>query len=195
MFLLEYKFEIINYCIKDLNKGYYATKIAKELSLNQKSVSNYLNELEKEGLLLSIFEGRNKIFYFNFQNRSLLIDFLCAFSNIKKIKLLKDNFKIKEILDNLDLDFILIFGSYAKRQETKRSDLDILILGDYDKKQIKKLSILYDIEINVKSFSNINFIKSLNNKDILISEIVKDSILISGYEYFVKNIVKNYYGK
>lgn len=195
MFLLDFKIDIINYCIRDLNNGYYASKIAKDLNLNQKSVSNYLNELEKENIFYSISEGRNKIFYFNFKNKSILFEFLLSFFSIKKINFLKKHFKIKEILEKLNLENSLIFGSFAKSLEKENSDLDILVIGNYDSVLIKKISDLYEIEINVKSFSKSNFIKLLKQKDIFIKEIVKDNVIISGYEFFLKNFIEYYYEK
>lgn len=195
MFLLDYKFQIMNYCIRDLNKGYYASKIAKELKLNQKSVSNYLNELETTKILISILEGRNKVFYFNFKEKIFLSDFLTIINIIKKINFLKRNRKIYEIVEKLNIENYLIFGSYAKGLEKPKSDLDILIIGNYDKNKIRELSLIYDIEINVKSLSEISFIKSLEKKEILIEEIVKDNIIIHNSEYFIKKFIKFYYKK
>ncbi len=82
----------------------------------------------------------------------------------------------------------LIFGSYAKGLEKKDSDLDIFITGNYDKNEIRKISELYGIEINIKAYPRQIFEKEIK-KDMLIKEIVKDHIIFQDAEGFINAVM------
>ena len=103
----------------------------------------------------------------------------------KSSEFLNKNFKIKEIINKLNITHpTLIFGSYAKETQKKDSDLDMLIVGEYNKNIVKKTSKFFDLEINVKSITSEDLIKAIKNKEILINEIIKDHIIINGFEFF-----------
>jgi len=55
--------------LKEFSSGYhkriYGRDIAKKLKMNQKTVSNVLNRLEKEHILEYKKEGKNKYYYLN----------------------------------------------------------------------------------------------------------------------------------
>ena len=187
--------KILTYCARDITKGYYASDIAKQLKLNQKTVSNHLNRLEKKQLLKSRTEGRNKLFSFNTKDTAFPL-FLISIETNKTLDFLKDHFKIKETIkkiDNMIQGNYLIFGSYAKGLEKKQSDLDLFIVGDYDDKKIRELSKLYGIEIQAQSIPKEEFIKAVQEHHIMINEIVKDHIIIRGIDFFTDMIIKDYH--
>ena len=174
--------KILALMLQDINTGFHASQIAKSLKFNQKTVSNKLNNLKKEGLLTSQLIGKNKTFKIIKST-----PFLLNIESEKTILFLRDNFKISQILEKLNLkDPHLIFGSYAKGLQKNTSDLDILIIGNYDNKRIEEVSKIFDIIINIKSVEKESFIKSIKNKDYLTNEIIKDHIIISGFEFFIE---------
>ncbi len=76
---------ILESFLEDYNKKIYGRDISKKMRMNQKTVSNILNKLEKEHILKFSVEGKNKYYYLNNLN-----------SNIKEIiKLIEINRKIK----------------------------------------------------------------------------------------------------
>jgi predicted nucleotidyltransferase len=84
---------------------------------------------------------------------------------------------------------VIIFGSYAKGIQKEDSDLDLFIVGAYDKKKIKNTGKKYGIDINIKSYPLQLFEKEIHN-DILLKEIKKDHILIKDAEGFVRKVIK-----
>jgi len=187
------EFLILKYCFNNIDRDFFASKIAKEMGLNQKTVSNYLNLYLKNGILNYKFEGRNKIFFFNLNNLDLIYNLNLQVEIEKTNLFLKENYKIKELLGKLNLKNYLIFGSYTNKTNTKDSDLDIFLIGNYDEKKVKKLSLFYNIDINIKSILKKDFKKLLKSKQILLNEIVLNHIIVDGYELFLKNIFFNYY--
>lgn len=178
---------ILSYCLRNPEKGCYASDIAKNLKLNQKTVSNYLNKLEKENLVKSKLEGRNKIFYLKLDDNHKSKAFIHEIEAKKTLQFLSKHFKIKELLAELDIKApFLIFGSYAKGLETKESDIDIFIAGDYNEKEVRKLSDLYSIEIQVHVMTKKNFKEAARSDNITFKEIIKDHIIIQDYDFFIK---------
>lgn len=127
--------------------GSTASGIARVHNLNQKSVSNLLNRLEREGVLTSRREGRNKLFSIRRTERarSLLImleherraRFFAAYPLIEALA--------EELTKHLT-DLSLIFGSYAKGTRTERSDIDLFVLGT-PSPQLTRIAHRYNVSI------------------------------------------------
>ena len=54
----------------DYNKKIYGREIARKLKMNQKTVSNLLNKLEKDNILKFSQEGKNKYYFLNKLNQT-----------------------------------------------------------------------------------------------------------------------------
>ena len=65
MILNKNKVSVLEEFSKDYTMMAYGRGIAKKLKMNQKTIANTLNELEKEHILKFTQEGRNKYYYLN----------------------------------------------------------------------------------------------------------------------------------
>ena len=151
--------------------------IAKKLDESHSTILRKLNNLQKENVIDSRKEGKNKIFYLkkNLISRSYILT-----TELHKLaKLLRKHPELsvifEEILQKSDEKLIILFGSYAKGLEKKDSDIDIYI--ETKSRNVKK--VIEDIysKINVK-------IGTFDTKSPLIKEIIKDHIIIRGIEIF-----------
>ena len=167
----------------------YKTKLTQsELSritkIPQQSLSRYLNSYVREGIIDYKIEGRNKLYYFNFDNILLVKEFILSLEHLKNIKFYKKHLLIKEVSEKI-LPLIegcaIIFGSYAKNLQKKDSDLDIMIIGKCNEKEIAKFSEIYGIDINLKIYSTYQ-------RDILMTEVIKNHIVIKNIELFIEMI-------
>ncbi len=191
------KNKIIGEILRDLSKKYYASELAKKLNLDQKTTANILYKLEKEKYLKSLIQGRNRLFYLNFNELTKLKLFLYLEEIKKKEFFIEKNLILKELvlsLDNVFKDY-LIFGSYAKNLEKPNSDLDIFTIKKYKQNDLNKISKTFNIKIQVFYINKREFKKQLKNHNIFIKEIIKDHIIMEGYEYFINNFIKLYYRK
>ena len=188
MLLNELRLRIIEEFIIDYKIQLTGSYIAEKKGFNQKSVSNALLELEKEGFLKSKSSGKNKLFSMNLDNKENIINFISAVEHLRIIMFYNKNTLIKEIAGKIKEScsgIILIFGSYAKNKQKKDSDLDVFVAGKVNSKKIDQLSEIYRISINVKNYPISIFEKNLRANDILLNEIKKDHVIISGAEKFV----------
>ncbi len=155
-----------------------ASELSKKSEVSQQTASRYLNKLAKYGLIDYIKEGRNKLFYFDLGKHTTKI----MLNLIENEKSLLFQLKVKEMAVTINqmLNFcesIITFGSYASGTFNKNSDLDLVILGQYNKNRIKKLKRMQIIGINEHYISYSELFKVLDSKNPLSLEIMKNHIL------------------
>ena len=170
---------------------FYLRQISNLAKLPLKTCQNVLARLEKERILKSKVEGKNKYFSLNLgniQTKSYLLK-----AEIHKI----DNFLEKYIQFKIFLKSfnttvpIIVFGSFAKLRAEKDSDLDMLSLS----KEEQKLPFhLLPYKIHQINLSEDSFKKALMEKETLIQEIMENHIILNNPSSYV-NLVWEYYGK
>jgi len=164
------------------HKRIYGRNIAKKLKMNQKTISNVLNELEKEHILVYKKEGKNKYYYLN-EFYPHLKEVIELIETQRKIDFLTKYKNLKEIFSKLEertQGILIIFGSYASLSATEKSDLDVFVLGKI--KDVEDLEDMYNIKINIVRSNKSKFDKNEN----VIKEITKTHIILKGKEEFIE---------
>jgi len=141
----EKEFDILKYFY--LHRKGHVRQIKKSLNLSEHTLLKYLHFLEKRKILSSRKEGNLKIYELNLQNPSTQIFF--SHFDLQKLEELEYTRKkaIKEFIDRIKSIkipyFIFLFGSTAKGNYTKKSDIDLIIVYDtFDKKIDNKINEL-----------------------------------------------------
>lgn len=188
----------------EFRKNFFKTYTFNELKQNLKESSNNkiqlaLKHFEEEELILITRKKGFNLIDLNLKSPLLvhyfgLIDFEKINHKAKDIL-----FKIKESLSKKDIFFsLLIFGSHAKGNLSKNSDLDIAIILEEgaDKKEIKPLikSIKRKslLEIDEHYFHKKEFLEMLkNSQENLGKEIFRSFLVFYGGEFFYNLIFEN----
>jgi DNA-binding transcriptional ArsR family regulator len=168
----------------DYSKRIYGRDISKKLKMNQKTVSNVLNKLEKENILKFSIEGKNKYYYVNILKPDIK-EIVKLVEINKKIKFIEKYKKFRELFNKFELrtdGILVVFGSYADFSSNEKSDLDVLIIGKNE--ELKDLEELYNIKINIVKIDK----KKFDKDDILIREVIKNHIILKGIENFIELI-------
>ena len=166
----------------DYNKMIYGRAVSKKLKMNQKTVSNILNHLEKEHILKFKQEGKNKYYFLN-KLCPYLMEVIQIIEIHRKINFLEKYSPLKELFLNLEErteGLLVIFGSYANFSANAKSDLDIFLIGKI--KDIEDLEELYNLKINIVKSDKTKFDK----KEHIIKEIIKNHIILKGVENFIE---------
>ena len=123
-----------------LYPGIHIREISRKIKLGLPSVKNQVDKLVKENLIYKKQEGRNIKLFADTKN----IDIVPYLYQVEyhRLNALPENIKtiIFDFLSLLEIKPIvtLIFGSYAKSNYTKKSDLDLLLVfNDINKKEIE----------------------------------------------------------
>lgn len=167
----------------DYSKKLYGRDIAKKLKINQKTVSNVLIKLAKENILDFTEEGKNKYYFLNKFNPNIK-EIIKIIEINKKIDFLNKHKNLITLFEEIEKrtnNLLVIFGSYAKGEETSKSDIDLFILGNI--KDINDLEEMYNIKINVIKAKTVKLIN-----DVVFKEIIKSHIILKGEDEFIKLI-------
>ncbi len=130
----------------------------------------------------------NTFYSLNFES-GLTISILMFIDKLRVEKLSSViNFVFRDLILGVKPNLLILFGSYAKGNYSKGSDLDLLIVGGVrdKKKLIEEVSLKYGIEVNCvymdfKEFNVLN--ESLNH-------IIKTGYPLVGGEFFYNEFKK-----
>lgn len=147
-------------------------QIERELKLPLPSVIRYTKELENEEILKKIIISNISIYSANRSSKKYLLE-----KKLFNIKSLFISGMVDFIIEEFHNPVIIVFGSYAKGEDTENSDIDIFVESQKNK------------GINLKTYENrlkrkIQFfiyknIKGVSNKEL--ANNILNGIIINGY--------------
>src|SRR5690606_16215164 len=154
---------IIKFLLENKQKKFTINQISKLLSINYRITHEKIKKLEKEELIKTEKVGKS---------------LLCSITEKYDEKIyLAENLRRKELLKNKDFEIILkrfkdakqnyillLFGSYAKRTQTKHSDIDLLAITE-NEGEIVEISDTIPKKIHLTTTTYKNFIDMIKLKD------------------------------
>lgn len=172
------KLEIILVLLRNRTHLREISRILKE---SHSTILRKINELLKEGVLDYKKEGKNKVFFI--KNNLKAKNYIYSAEIHKLNKILNKYPELSIIFEDIKKNFlrgmIILFGSYAKDNPKKNSDIDIY-LETNDNKLKNKLKEL-NSKLNVK-------IGKFDSKSLLIKEIIKNHVIVRGLENFYERV-------
>jgi predicted nucleotidyltransferase len=182
----------------DYKTSFYLREIARNVHVDAKAVGLQLNKLEKANIVKSLQKGKNKEHTLNLNN-FLTLYYLILAETFTTLEYLNRNFEIKKLVGETTEKMgktAILFGSFAKENMTKESDIDILIIDNEksDLTILKELGNLLSREVNVKLMSEEQFTNGLVIKDPLVQEIAANHIILKGIDNYC-NMLWRYYAK
>src|SRR3989344_1297050 len=185
------EFDVIALYRGDYKARFYLREISKLAKLPLKTCQNILAYLEKQRILKSKLEGKNKYFNLNLDNIQTKSHLLKA--EIYKTDLFLEKYsEFKTFLKSININStIIIFGSFARLMAGKDSDLDLFIISN---KEEKLPFHLLPYKIHKNSLSEESFKKAIAEKETLIKEIEANHIILNNPSPYI-NMMWEYYGK
>jgi len=152
---------------------YYLRELERLLSIPVSMIRKELIRLEEDGIFLSKRRG-GSVFYF--LNKSYPL-----FGELKSIvsKTIGVQGSLKEILSRMKgIGVAFIYGSFAKHEETARSDVDLFIVGKPDDdrllREMNKLEAKLKREINYGVFGRDELKQKIRGKDSFIMDLLEN---------------------
>ena len=162
---MDNKDKIINYLGKHHFNRFTMHELSIKLDIPYASFYRAIGSMKD---LLKIEKiGKSKVIELNNQN-PIVKSHLIISSDEERKDYLKKHPIIKKIYQELDTDdTVILFGSYAKREQTEKSDIDLLIINKDGKKHISfsKYEILFKIKINPIFITKKEFKLMLKDKE------------------------------
>ena len=145
---MDNKHKIINHLGKHPNEKYTMHELSRELNIPYASFYRTINSIKD--LLIIEEVGKSKIISLDKQNKVVKSHLVVSSDEERKDYLIK-YLIIRKIYQELNTeDIVVLFGSYAKKTQTEKSDIDLLIINKDGKKSISfsKYELLFRIKIN-----------------------------------------------
>lgn len=164
-----------------LKREMHQRELAKELKTSLTRVQSILKELRDINVVDYKEVGKNHIYFIkkNLVTKALILNV----ENYKLVKLLRKHKKLeiifKEIIEKSPRTMILLFGSYAKGNENKNSDIDIYIDTANQRVKDKLRDVYSGLSIKIGKF---------NKDNLLIKEIIKNHVIIKGGEEYYEKL-------
>jgi len=139
--------DILKYFIEEPEREFHIREIAKIINKSPTTISKYLKHLEKSNLLISRKEYNHILFKANTESAQYKDEKLAY--NIRKIR---NSGLIDYLIEQFNYpEAIILFGSFAKSENTKNSDIDLLIISSLNK-QIELISYENKLKHNIQTF-------------------------------------------
>lgn len=175
-------------------KKLYFNQIKEYTKLSNSSLQNSLDKLIKNKIVT--IEKTKSNTYYNIKDKKI---FSIEFAKIafQKFKNLNKGVRIplEELLNNLKIEVftIILFGSSSKKQETKESDIDLMIVSDKNIKELdnikKKAELISNHPLNIFS-CNVKELKK--SKDHLVAQAKKTGFPIKGEQNFYEVLLNEF---
>ena len=156
--------ELFRLYFNNPDREHYLRELERILGIPVSMVRKELTYLEEQGVFQSMKRG-NLTYY-------LLNHSYPLFDELKGIvfKTIGVQGLLQEVLNKIKgVEIAFIYGSFAKHEETAKSDIDLLIIGKFDDsrilKEVNKLEKVLKREINYSIFRRDEFKKKMDEKD------------------------------
>lgn len=184
------KLAILQLYLSDYTLSLHSREMGNRLSKSHVTLLPHLQALEKENVLITRMQGRNKLY--RITNNSIAKSYLLLAETLRTITFFEHVFILKTIVDELRVpETLILFGSYAKGTQTSKSDIDLVYFGtlaEDERKRIKRVSQTYNKRIHVQEISRQEFVIALKNHDSLAKEVLENHILVNNPSPFVEAV-------
>ena len=189
---LSLKEKVLKYLIENKEKPITIRQISQDLKVDYKNTFQIVSDIS-DLISKEKFGNTNMI-----RIKLIISQEIFSVENKRKSQFLKENKQlelVKKDIEGISYPFIivLIFGSYAKKTQTKKSDIDLCIICDNEEKT-KKLTLklgLLPIKLEIHDFTTDEFEQMLKtNENNVAKEIVKNNVILYGIESYYNLISK-----
>lgn len=173
-------------------------EISRRVGIDVKAVRRQLLKLRHDNIILSEPNGKNVEYMLNLNNQAGKFLIISA-EAYKSLLFIESKFIIKKLIGVLDFEsdsIVILFGSFVKGAEDKKSDIDLLVFGNTkpNAEDIALAGAVISRKISINYFKMANFRNMLVSHDTILLEAISNHILLKGIDIFCWNLW-DYYEK
>ncbi len=168
-------------------------QIMQKSGLSYEPVYRNIKEIAGQKIIFSKKFGRTFVYSLNFEKEEVKTAFF--FYAKEKLKEFSKKYRVvfnalSEINDG-NIDFLAIFGSYAKGNSRKESDVDVLCVSSNkkrDEREIRGLKYATNLEFAPIVMPKSEFRKIKKENEVFWRDLVSFGVIFKGYELFYSEV-------
>lgn len=167
--------KVLKYFIENPYEEIYLRDLAKKTELSPFAVKQYSDFLIKQGVINDEKKANLRYFKANTLN--------CFFKQLKIswiIKQIIDSGLIEEINNKMKSTSTILFGSCAKGEDTKDSDIDLVIISPSKEIDVSPFEKKIKREINIHTFNWLNWKKQKRDNKAFYSDVIMYGVPLEG---------------
>jgi|SRR3989339_314746 len=166
----------LNYFFLNEDNKVYINELARIIEEEPKNVYRILLKIEVLGILASEFIGKERYFFID-KKKKIYKEYKTIFLRSAGL----ENLLTKTLMRIGDIKEAYIFGSYANNKLKSDSDIDLLLVGEYNilkvQKKIREIQKEIGREINTIDMSPEEFAKNKKNNNQLLKTIFENKTI------------------
>ena len=160
--------KVLEVFFKEPTKVHFVREISRRINLATTSVKNYINELEKENLIVLKESAPFNGYVANRENEKFLF--------YKQVYNLYSIYELKmRIIEKLGPKAVVLFGSYQRGEDIEESDIDLIVLT-----KIRRDISLAGFEKNLDRKIHLTFVNSIDKIEKNLQKNVRNGWCIYG---------------
>jgi predicted nucleotidyltransferase len=161
--------------------------LARALNMNYRLAHHHVKLLESQEVIATQRVGNSLLC--SLTNKFNEYVFLAEYERRKQLLKNKNINIIYQRLRQAKHSFIaLVFGSYARKQQSTHSDIDILFVTDHEE-ELRRIIELIPVKIHFSGISHASFLKMVRSSEFsVVREALKNNIILFGIEDYYRFI-------
>ena len=168
--------KVLSLFLENPHSSYYLRESARMLDMDPMTVRRALNLLVKDDFLIKT-EEKNRILYRADVENPALRHAKISYN----LSWLREKNTVDFILNQMkSVSSIVLFGSFAKGENDKASDVDILTISLSKSKPTAELAMLLGQDVNLVNFTPAQWSNQAKNNKAFYLDVITDGILLYG---------------
>ncbi len=183
--------KIVSLLEKDIFQEYSAHQISKLVSLDYKTISKTIKQLLSMRIITTKTKGKGHFISLNLSHYDLQV-YLGFAAYYNRLLFFRKNASLQYLLEELkrmDLrdSCLILFGSFVLGQQTKSSDIDLLLITNESQVSLMIKSLLqnYNLKADLMILSPEQYKKALYDRGFnLVNQIIQKHLILKNQELY-----------
>jgi predicted nucleotidyltransferase len=168
--------KVLSHFFDNPNEEFYLRELGRLLKISPMTVKRALDDLVNNNLIIRQ-EKKNQILYHGNMDSQAF-----KFAKISyNLAWLEEKDLVEYLLEKVPgISSIVLYGSYAKGENDKHSDLDLLLICATKKNDFHQIEKKLGIEVNIINFTNTQWTKQAKTNRAFYLDIITEGIVLYG---------------
>ncbi len=168
--------KILKHFFEFPTEGFYLRELARLLSISPMTVKRALEILVKDELVVKEAQKNLILYRSNMDNQA----FRFAKVSYNLARLQKNNIVNYFLEKTPSISSIVLYGSYAKGENDRYSDLDLVIISTVKLTETSEINKKLGVDVNIMNFSNIQWTKQPQKNRPFYLDVITEGIVLYG---------------